>query len=80
MRLARRGSVVRNVRVQVTSTVEALSNRDLALLLVVWGIWVALVHAFLPKKTAVALIEWQRAISRQPGAKDHTDATTSVTA
>jgi hypothetical protein len=30
---------------------------------VVWGIWLALAHAFLPKKTSAALIEWQRAMS-----------------
>ena len=28
-----------------------------------WGIWLALAHAFLPKRVAVALIEWQRGMS-----------------
>ncbi len=45
----------------------------------VWGIWVALAHAFLPKRIAVALLEWQRAMS-DPQAATRTDATNSVTA
>ena len=31
----------------------------------VWGVWMALTHAFLPKRTATALIEWQRGLSIQ---------------
>ena len=45
----------------------------------VWGIWLALAHAFLPKQTAVALIEWQRAMS-DPKARVKTDTTNSVMA
>jgi hypothetical protein len=45
-----------------------------------WGIWLALAHAFLPKRAAVALIEWQRAMSDPAGRLGRTDATTSVTA
>ena len=47
---------------------------------VVWGIWLALATAFLPKRAATALLEWQSAMSAPKGAKDRTDATTSVTA
>jgi hypothetical protein len=47
---------------------------------VAWGVWLALTYAFLPKRTAAALIEWQRAMSAPAGAPDRTDATTSVTA
>jgi hypothetical protein len=46
----------------------------------VWGIWLSLVHMFLPKRIAMALIEWQRGISAHSAAADRTDATTSVTA
>lgn len=31
---------------------------------VVWPVWLALVHLFLPSRTAAALLEWQRALSR----------------
>lgn len=44
-----------------------------------WGIWLALAHAFLPKRAAVALIEWQRAMSDPAARPARTDATTSVT-
>jgi hypothetical protein len=47
---------------------------------VAWGVWLSLTHAFLPKRAAVALIEWQRAMSLPKGKTDRTDATTSVTA
>lgn len=47
---------------------------------IVWGIWLALVTAFLPKRAATALLEWQRAMSLPKGEKDRSDATTSVTA
>jgi len=34
---------------------------------VVWGAWMAVVHLFLPQKTAQALLDWQRGLSsRQP--------------
>jgi hypothetical protein len=46
----------------------------------VWFVWRALAHTFLPRRAATALIEYQRAMSAPPGAKDLTDATTSVTA
>jgi hypothetical protein len=46
---------------------------------IVWGIWLALAHAFLPKKLAVALIEWQKAMSQAPEGENRTDATNSVT-
>ena len=45
-----------------------------------WGIWLALAHAFLPKRAAVALIEWQKAMSAVDPRKVQTDAATSVTA
>lgn len=45
----------------------------------VWGIWLALAHAFLPKRAAAALLEWQRAMSAPAGARDRTDPRTSVT-
>jgi hypothetical protein len=32
--------------------------------MVVWPIWLALVHLFLPSRTAAALLEWQRSMSR----------------
>jgi hypothetical protein len=44
-----------------------------------WGIWLSLAHAFLPKRAAVALIEWQRAMSDPVANPRRTDATTSVT-
>jgi hypothetical protein len=44
-----------------------------------WGVWLALVTAFLPKRAATALLEYQRAMSAPKGAPDRTDATTSVT-
>jgi hypothetical protein len=47
---------------------------------VVWFVWLALAHTFLPRRAATALIEYQRAMSAPRGAKDPTDATTSVTA
>ena len=31
---------------------------------VIWPIWMALVHLFLPSRTAAALLEWQRGLSR----------------
>jgi hypothetical protein len=46
----------------------------------VWGVWVSLVHVFLPRRTADALLEWQRSQSAPLGSPDRTDATTSVTA
>jgi hypothetical protein len=47
---------------------------------IVWGIWLALVHAFLPKRAANALLEWQRAMSAPRGVPSRVDAATSVTA
>lgn len=47
---------------------------------VVWGIWAGLVHLFLPKRAALALIEWQRAMSAKLNEPVRIDATTSVTA
>jgi hypothetical protein len=44
-----------------------------------WGAWLSLVHLFLPKKAAAALIEWQKQMSAKEGAPDRTDVTTSVT-
>ena len=44
----------------------------------VWGVWLSLVHVFLPKRAAHSLLESQRAMSAPPGAPDRTDATTSV--
>jgi hypothetical protein len=35
---------------------------------VVWGIWVALAHLFLPKTTSRALLEWQRTLSNPSAA------------
>ena len=46
----------------------------------VWGVWLALAHAFLPKRAAVALIEWQRAMSVREGKGVQSDGATSVTA
>lgn len=44
-----------------------------------WGVWLSLVHLFLPKKAATALIEWQKQMSAKADEPDRTDATTSVT-
>ena len=46
-----------------------------------WGLWLSLTHAFLPKRAAAALLEWQRAMSAPSGDAPaaRTDATTSVT-
>jgi len=33
--------------------------------MVVWPAWVALAHLFLPQRTAVALLDWQRALSKR---------------
>jgi hypothetical protein len=46
----------------------------------VWGVWLALAHAFLPRRAAVALIEWQRAMSARDARGGQADAATSVTA
>jgi hypothetical protein len=45
-----------------------------------WGVWMALVVSFLPKRAATALLEYQRALSRPKDAADFTDRTVSVTA
>jgi hypothetical protein len=45
-----------------------------------WLVWRSLVHMFLPRRAATALIEYQRAMSAPRGTPDRTDATTSVTA
>jgi hypothetical protein len=34
----------------------------------VWGVWTLLVHAFLPKRTANALLNWQASLSNQVSA------------
>jgi hypothetical protein len=35
---------------------------------IVWPIWLSMVYLFLPRKTAAALLEWQRGLSaREPG-------------
>jgi hypothetical protein len=48
---------------------------------IVWGIWVALAHAFLPKHAAAVLLEWQRAMSKDvPEAGSAADRATSATA
>jgi hypothetical protein len=46
---------------------------------IVWGIWVALVQLFLPKRAGLALLEWQRAMSAKLNEPVRTDTTTSVT-
>lgn len=33
---------------------------------VVWGVWTALVHVFLPKRASTALLEWQQSLSDRP--------------
>lgn len=47
----------------------------------VWGIWLSLTHAFLPTRAAVALIEWQKAMSAPDDRNraSQPDAATSVT-
>jgi hypothetical protein len=45
-----------------------------------WGVWLSLVTAFLPKRAATALLEYQRAMSLPKTLLERTDATTSVTA
>ena len=45
-----------------------------------WGIWLALAHSFLPKRTAAALLAWQAALSEHDPRAAHTDGPTSVTA
>jgi hypothetical protein len=45
-----------------------------------WGVWAALVTAFLPKRAATALLEYQRAMSLPKLAPMLTDRATSVTA
>jgi hypothetical protein len=35
---------------------------------IVWGIWVALAHVFLPRRTSQALLDWQRTLSNPPAA------------
>jgi hypothetical protein len=45
-----------------------------------WGVWLSLVTAFLPKRAATALIEYQRAMSLPKTLIDRADTTTSVTA
>jgi hypothetical protein len=36
---------------------------------IVWGVWTALAHVFLPKRTAQALLDWQRSLSNPPAAQ-----------
>ena len=45
-----------------------------------WGVWMSLVTAFLPKRAASNLLEYQRALSLPANAADPTDRTMSVTA
>jgi hypothetical protein len=45
----------------------------------VWGVWMALAHAFLPKRTATSLIEWQRTMSASDPSPTRADAAMSVT-
>jgi hypothetical protein len=45
-----------------------------------WGVWMSLVTAFLPKRAATALLEYQRAMSLPKSTADVTDRMTSVTA
>ena len=45
-----------------------------------WGVWMSLVTAFLPKRAATALLEYQRALSLPKIAGDRTDCVVSVTA
>lgn len=35
---------------------------------IVWGIWVAVAHLFLPRRTSQALLDWQRTLSDRPAA------------
>jgi hypothetical protein len=35
---------------------------------IVWGIWMALAHVFLPRRTSEALLDWQRSLSNRPAA------------
>jgi hypothetical protein len=37
---------------------------------IVWPVWLSLVYLFLPKKTAKALLDWQRALSGRPPANE----------
>jgi hypothetical protein len=36
---------------------------------IVWGIWMALAHVFLPRRTSQALLNWQRSLSNPPAAQ-----------
>ena len=36
---------------------------------IVWGIWVAVAHLFLPRRTSQALLDWQRTLSNRPAAE-----------
>jgi hypothetical protein len=45
-----------------------------------WGVWMSLVTAFLPKRAAIPLLEYQRAMSLPKNAADLTDQMTSVKA
>ena len=44
-----------------------------------WGVWMSLVTAFLPKRAAAALLDYQRGMSRPNDATDLTDRAVSVT-
>ena len=44
-----------------------------------WGIWLALAHAFLPKRATTSLIAWQTALSAREPREVQTDRAVSVT-
>jgi hypothetical protein len=37
---------------------------------IVWPVWLALTHLFLPAKTAAALLDWQRSLSQSESSKE----------
>ena len=59
-----RGTVVAPVGFDFQVLLMATALTIVFAAMVVWPIWLALVHLFLPSRTAAALLEWQRSVSR----------------
>ena len=62
-----RGAVVLPMGIDMHVLIIATGVTLLFAAVVVWPIWLALVHLFLPARTARALLDWQRSIPDAPG-------------